>query len=562
MRQSTATLLPLLVALGACSKTSYGDGIGFPKQISTRTVPRFAISQVYPSAAEPSGRFVQLLNISEASQALTNFALESDDARLELSSVLAAGQTIDSGGTIELAFSALGAGTAGEVALINPHGLVESYLAWGVDPAILQTSLYNRADAAEAYESEAFVRTGFPSRLVPEVAVGRIGARTGCMAPKHGAPPTEGDLDAAKCPVQRGLVVLRELLPAQSPETSSWVELENTTLAPLDLVGTRLCTATSCLALGVGATMAPQALLVVALGPTLPSVPAAAAVVHAGLSPLAAAGELALLAPGGAAFEAAGLLDYVTYGGTVAAHAADAKAQGLWTSDERAKAPRVSGESLSKQPALGAGVTAWDATQPPWNPSEPTPGSPNAAVGPPNHWTSCSYARPWVPARPVISLLSLSRATPERLSLVNRDVAAKPLADLVVAIDTADGEAQARLADLPHGTSADLAPGAVADIILDAAGPCTSAVCAYWAAGHLASSGAVALFDDPSATGIDASKLVAFVAWGSAPSSAYLQPAVDAGLWPGVTCALGPLEPGGALGLDLGRDGTSPADWL
>jgi hypothetical protein len=552
----------------ACSSPATGEGIGRPSYEPTSRPQRLplAIVEVYFSDPDPDQRFAIITNSGSVASGLS---LVSSLGTVALGDLVGPSEQNQQGENY-ISLAAL-AGTGllgGELAVVDPvDGTVEAYLAWGSDPAVVGSDTGAAAIISDAATAGDFVAAGFPMPM--GVAIASTANGSGCVAPSD---TIEGLGVPTACPLTADVLGIRQLLPAATSGTDSWVDVENQGSQDADLFGVRLCQGNGCVVvttdhiLSAGKTQR----LHLSAGESSDT-----DLFLGGGAPLTLAGELALIAPGGAeltpsALEAGELQSYVRYG-TSARFVDEAVAGGLWPDTTASALPvRIEGEALLQvtDPALVADQFV---------PAQPLqPGEPLPPIGPATDlWTSCSYPRPWgTPQHPGLVVRQLQRATTgdaahaDRLHLFNRTQAAISFADTELVVVTGGTQSVLDLgAAAPDGLAR--AQELVIELRPDD-GTCTGIVC--WPGATLGDVGEVAL---RASGGTDLDQYVAFGAVNpSDPSTARVlaSQAISQNLWPGalgsyggagydIDCALGALDPGDTATLDLSLDGTSPPDW-
>ncbi|MFC1611733.1 hypothetical protein ACFL6C_12295 [Myxococcota bacterium] len=404
----TCVIVVALIAAG-CNEREFGRSIGRPNAdpVERPDPSVLRITEVYVADADTNEHFAELLLLEAPGISLDGSSLCSPQACLELSGSLdPENRMVVEIGELSLPKS------VGELALVDSDGAVNAYLAWGADTAVLGSQLAALAVARGVIEAGAFVSLPFP---MPDfVAVGNELSGRGCAAP---SPLTEAALDPSLCVEQRLPLEITELLPGEEGG-DSWVEIHNPTVNAIRLAGARLCQVPSCVAFGYEDTVGAQARILVHLGVERDTQDAAQ-IFFPSSPPVRADGELVLLAPGRAdvASEPDAFLSFVRYGPTSGALSETAVQAGLWPEIlDAARAPRVTGESLSLDLSGDSGGNTWNPVFP------PTPLDENPAIDQ-DLWMSCSFPNPWDTVEPAPSHLvirKISNTTPETIEILNR----------------------------------------------------------------------------------------------------------------------------------------------
>jgi hypothetical protein len=429
----------LLVATAACNEIQTGTSFGRPPAAAVdrpELAPPLRIAEIYVADPDPATHFAELM-------------VDETETTIDLATVeLCAGDTCipaacdgtEVAGT-ERVVCALGgltlAAAAGEVAVVDDDQLL-AYLAWGGESGLFGSSWSAAALLSGAIEPGEFIPLPFP--MPQGVAVSNELGDAGCAAPSSGSP---GTTDAGLCPESSTpQLFISEILPAGSDTAASWIELENTGDEDVELAWVRLCQVPSCVVFLPGETLAAHARLLVHLGRSGSN--DASNRYFADAIPVRPSGEIVLLAPGDTdlAGDPSSLQSFLRSGPASATDmASQAVDAGLWSEAEgvidSARAPRVAGESLSRNPGAALSASAW-------HPAVPTPLAENPEISEAtNQWQSCSFPRPWQ-AQPAPDLVVewVSRvaevdgvAIPEQIVVLNQASAAVDLSTVTLELD-------------------------------------------------------------------------------------------------------------------------------
>jgi len=407
--------LLLAVVLG-CSDPGPGRGVGRPpaEPIVRPEPSALRIAELYVADADLAEHFVELVVDDAESVALSAAELCGpiscvDTSGCDSDSVGAGARVQCDIGDLDLP------GGAGELAVVSDD-MVLAYLAWGADPAVFGSSWSAAAILSGATEAGLFVPLPFPMPFDVAVMTEADGSQ-GCAAPSPGA---AGTLDASLCDELPPPLFISEVLAAGDDDAApSWVELENTNNSAIRLLGVRLCQMPNCVALGYQDTIGALSRILVNLGRAGGDADSAQ-LYFPDAEPVRAGGEIVLLAPGGAnvAAETTSLLSFLRYGaGLTGDISAAAVSVGLWPEIfDVARAPRVAGESLSRDLSGELRGSAWNPTKP------PTPVAENPDISEATDlWQSCSFPRPWNDAEPSdIVVARVAKQDPVTIDVRNR----------------------------------------------------------------------------------------------------------------------------------------------
>ena len=410
-RRAWPLFLSLALGLGACRRDRFADGIGRPEQqpIGTPVLAGARIVEVGPA----SSPFVRIAKPAELD--LTGYALVSTSG-----TSVAVPPSV---GTTEVTVAAstiFGAPPAvanpyqsGEVALKDGAGAVQSYLAWGSDPAAQGSSLFVGALQSGAATTGSVVAVPFPRPQ--DGSIVRDGEVSGCF------------IAGTPCAPPAATLALREVGPGNSPATASFIELANVAGAELDITGVRVCHDGECLPLSA-ATLPSAATLVVCIGPvTATRLCPGTGIELAGSTAIAGDTEVFLAAPG-TTTDTASLLDYMRTASGPSAVSAGA----LWPGDPAPLGTYVPGESLSRNPG---------ALLPPvWYPARSTPGAPNQVIDRLTNWQTCTEpaAAPALPTEPAAGVIvSVASRVDGTVTITNTGSVPvpAPATDLLLTVD-------------------------------------------------------------------------------------------------------------------------------
>lgn len=567
------TVLTVAALMSGCSNPTYHQGLGRPEYNSPPRRLPLSIALVYVNAADPADRFALLVNAGTI--AATGLTLVGPAGSVTVP------EPIPAGGELRVSLASLaGSGVfGGELAATSADGLVQAYLAWGIDPFAAGSLLAAAAYQSGATEYGAFVPAGFPSPT--GLAFVSTAAGVGCAAPSA---TVAGLSTPEACPTTAGVLALRGVVPALDGATDSTVTLRNLSAAAVDLFGVRLCQTASCTTIVTDVVVPAGGDQVLHVGATTASV----ADPTVSGAPIAGESELAVLAPGTDLTATSPTLQAYAHWGSVAPRFADAATTaGLWPARDAqgnvraAEAVRVPGEILVPvaDPALSA--PAWAPAAP--RRTDPATDPATLPLGPTaDLWTTCSTPRRYGPQpRPTLVLSAVEAAGGGwRLHFTNRDATtgpAVPLSAITVDVVTDDGTNARATTTLALGATVfagtavpDLAPGST--LVVELAGTCPAAPATpclvgptLTARGELAVrvSGAMVQYlatdATPNRVGVPAAEL---------PTRNLLTEALAANLWPGSRyadherdCAVALPAAGSTLNLDLALDGRSPPDW-
>ncbi len=519
-------LVVFVCLVAGCSDKTYGEGLGRPviTPVVRPTLVGAAIQAVYAGRADAEG-YVELVSTTGSDVALSGYFLCSSTlGNCRAVSDSLEGVTLAANGTpmrINVADFLMAQRNFGEVALIDPQGFAQSYLAWGGDPRPVGLAYVASAQMMALPEAATFVALPYP---MPEsLAVVHQGDGDGCIT------STALSTSVAPCPAATRVLQLTEVQPSRFDAAGlGWVELQNLSGATLDLFGIRLCHTGGCEVVQVAKTVEAGALAQVSL--VLTSVPDA--------------GELLVLAPGSASpTDFVGAQSYVRWGEADVIWADAAVGAGLWESAAETVLPvRLLGESLSANPNLANSSLAWF-------PAQATPGVTNLEISEVlDTWDSCSAVRPWreTPAFGVV-------VTQVQLATESGDIASELLlsnrGDVDVDLATIAIEQNGLNLEIPRGdgVAADapnlLAPGATRTLLAPA----------------LADVGEVVVSELVDTQGM----VRQYLRWGTAEQmlTARTSEAVGLGIWPLERCTLPTLEAGTAVTLTLTLSGHAPPDY-
>ncbi len=410
-RRAWPLMLSLVLGLAACRRDRFADGIGRPEQqlIDAPVLSGARIVEVVPTGT-PSVTITKPAGLD-----LTGYVLVSTNATTVPvpASLGSTTVTVPVGTLFEASATVANPVQSGEVALKDTAGTVQSYLAWGSDPAGQGSTLFVGALQSGAATTGSVVTVPFPR---PDAsAIVRNDELTGCFV---GGTP---------CPAPAPTLALREVGPGSSPLVASFIEIENTAATDLDITGVRVCHDGACVPMPAS-VLAAGATLVACVGPVDSTrVCPASGLTLEGSTAIDGDTEMFLAAPG-TITDTTTLLDYMRTSGGPSTIAAGA----LWPGDPAPVGTYVPGESLSRNPG---------ALLPPvWNPARATPGAPNPVIDRTTNWQTCS--EPAAAAAPpptdpadgvIVTLLSRVDGT---VTLTNTgDAVSNPATSLLLTVD-------------------------------------------------------------------------------------------------------------------------------
>ncbi len=369
LRRAWPLAIIALAALSACRRDRFADGIGRPdpQRIDTPRLAGAGIVEVVPAGATP-----MVLIRRPAELDLTGYTLVSSGAAtVNVPATTGTDVPVNVGALFEPLAGVANPAQSGEVALLDPVGIVQSYLAWGRDPGARGSSLFVRALQSGAATTGAVVAVPFPRPA--DSAIVRDGVQTGCF------------IGGIACPAPVPTLVLREVGPANSPVAASFIEIENVGADAVDITDVRVCHDGECSTVPqtgddtpVNRTLAAAATLVVCLGPV-----DADRACPAGGTPLpgstAIGGDAEVfLAPPGTTTDASALLDYMRTAGGPSTLVSNP----LWPGDPAPLGTYVPGESLARNPG--------PLLPPVWNPARATAGAANPLIDRVTNWETCT----------------------------------------------------------------------------------------------------------------------------------------------------------------------------
>ncbi|MEZ0311791.1 MAG: hypothetical protein ACAI38_08445 [Myxococcota bacterium] len=489
-------LLSVALGLSACRRDRFADGIGRPEQqpIDTPVLAGARIVEVVPSGTQ------SVTLVKPADLDLTGYVLvSSGDTTVPVPASVGATQLTVPAGNLFAPLAVANPAQSGEVALKDAAGTVQSYLAWGSDPAAQGSALFVGALQSGAATTGSVVTVPFPRPA--DSSIVRNGTLSGCY------------VAGTACPAPAATLALREVGPASSPSAASFIELENISADALDLTGVRVCHDGECAPVPSN-TLAAGATLVVCLGlvdTTRVCPPGAIAL--AGSTAIEGDTETFLAAPG-TTTDATVLLDYVRTAGGPSTLVTVAAA--LWPGDPAPLGTYVPGESISRNPG--------PLSPPVWNPARATPGAANQVIDRVTNWQTCTEpaAAPATSATVVVTLASRVDGT---ITLTNTGTTQVDLDDASTGILLTVDDLEVPLIGVP---AAGLAPNASATV--PAAISDAGKLEVRLRAGNA---------------------LVQFAQWGN--PAAGVTAAVTASLWPREDCVLPRLGAGESL---VARDRT------
>jgi hypothetical protein len=543
MKRCLVCLGLALVATNACTKKTFGNGIGRPPVTSVdrpHLVP-VTLAEIY-TAGGPSGHYADLLLAAGADALdLTGFELcdsrsYADDACVTLSG------TLDPGARRHEMLAKLNLlATAGELGLVDADGVVHAYVAWGADPATVGSALAAAATVDGATSPGAFIAIPYP--MPAGLAVARASDLEGCVAAGLATPA-----DPVSCPTVPPVLALTEVLSRFEESGDSWVELTNLTLDALPLYGVRLCQLPDCLVFERDQVIGAQSPLLVHFGIAAPAgSPPPDELFFPGLAAISRASELALIAPGSAdPTGGAGLQAFVRFGAAPSELASIAANVGFWPEPlATARTARVAGESLSHDLSTARSDTAW-------HPAVPTPLAENLDIQQNTDlWDSCSFPRPWRDAPAFgLAIYRVARSTPSSVDLLNRtsDNSTVSLATLSLAVN---GQS------FPLAACGEVAAGGLLTVRLLAGTDPPACVDGelHVSGAPLDASGEVALVDT-NGTAI----VRHYLRWGDGTSTGVAAAVLD-GAWPLDRCSLPTLDADQSLTLGADMSGHAPPDY-
>lgn len=399
----------------ACNQLTGGSDIGTPPWAFSESYQRqnVEISEVYANTADGEAAFIELVSNTDTDLNLDGWYLctsKTECTRLGAADKLHARARL----VLQSDLPALGR-HAGVVALKEVGGRVESLLAWGSDAAALAPELSGDAFVTGAWVPGEFVELPYPAPA--GVAAIREDGALGCALPsvaERAQPDSSLCLAVDPCGLDDFAPLRISEVKTSMVGVNGWVEIQNASDSALDLAGVRVCALPACVVVGAATVLEPLGRAVLTFGPNT-SDSLIENVLGSSQHPVGTTGAAVIFSPGAAsANPELDMLSYVQFGETVATYATAAQARCLWqNANAFAGEPRVAGESLSM-----VGTSPQDPAS--WQPALETPGEANSDLSA-QGWQSCSFPDPALrAAAPDLAVQEITVAETVAVSIENR----------------------------------------------------------------------------------------------------------------------------------------------